>query len=818
MKNTFKAGISLLFILIGFLHSAAQNTGKIIGTLKDAKTAENIPFATVSLFNDKTNLLIKNTQTDALGAFALTDLTMGVYQIKAGYIGYNTIIKDSLLLSAENTNINVGNIKMSLSENNLLREVTITAEKNKDQISIGKKKFLVEQSLVSKGGTATDLLQNIPTISIDGNGSVNLRGSSKVNILIDGKPSLIAGGDVTQILQSIPAGSIESIELITNPSAKYDAEGATGIINLILKKNQKLGFNGSASASAGTRNNYTGGINLSFENNKLNVYTNYDYQRSNVFSNGYQNITYLNPGNVIFSDESFPSVTLTNANNIKLGIDYYINPKSLLSFSGGYNSSNINKSEFLDIKQYDADRMPLQLIYNDNTTAAKGDTYNVNLDFIKTFKKPKEELSFSIGYAHGSGVSDQNFISNIYNLNRPANSYDLIKIHPFNHNLNRYYNVQVDYTLPIGKGNLNAGYRSQIRFDERNQNVYSFDKTVNTYTEYYPYSAYFNSHNQIHALYIDYKSQLKDFSYLVGLRGEYANLNGFVNGYTNNSEPLSTPVKVLNKRLYPSITLTQKLKNNQQLQLSYACRVTRPTPRNYSPIPDISDPVNYDVGNPNILPEDIHAFELGYNKNWDKINFTSSIYYRITNNFIAHVESEPENGIITTTSTNITHAYTEGLEIISRFNVAKTWNFLVNANLYENETNAAPQFNISKSSGFSWNANITNNFSVVKNISFQIRSNYQAPYKTAQDQNDGSFGIDAGGKINLFQNKATLSLSGRDIFATRKWSFLRDGNGVLLDFERKTIGARANLSFTYNFGKDIFHAKKIEHSTEKQEN
>ncbi|MFD2581735.1 TonB-dependent receptor domain-containing protein [Pedobacter vanadiisoli] len=809
----------MLFFTAWNLCVMAQGSNSISGRLRDAKTNEIIPFATASLSIDGTNALIKISETDSAGNFNITGIPNGIYRLKAEYIGYKTLIKDSIKVSAESNQVNLGELKMIASKQNILKEITVNATKNNDRVGLNKKKFSVEQSLISKGGTATDLLQNIPTISIDGSGNLSLRGSSKLNVLIDGKPSLIGGGDITQVLQSIPAASIESIELVTNPSAKYEAQGDTGFINIILKKNQKLGFNGSANASTGTRNNYTGGLSLSFENSKVNVYTNYDFQHSNIFSNGHQHLQFLNPTtDVVFSNETFPSATIANTHNIKAGIDYYITPKSLLNFSGGYNLNSNNKNEWLEITQLNAASSPLQLINNANKTKGNGRTYNLNLDFVKTFNRPKEELTFSIGYAHGNGNTDQHFFSDIYNLHDQATTLATSTVHPVNNNRNSYYNVQIDYTLPVSKGTLDAGYRSQWRLDERNQVVYRLDDNALSYSKYYPYSAYFKGLNQIHAFYINYQNQIKDFSYLVGLRTEYANLDGYVNGYNFSGDPLYTPVKVLNIRLYPSITLTEKIEANSQLQLSYARRVTRPTPRNYSPIPDISDPVNYDVGNPNILPEDIHAFEFGYRKSWNRVNLSSSIYYRKTNDYIAHVESTPVNGVITTTSTNIANAYTEGFEIISRFNVVKGWDFLVNANLYNNHTDAAPQFNIAKSSGLSWNANITNNFAVVKNISLQLRGSYQAPFKTAQDRNYGSFTLDAGSKINLFHNKVSLSISGRDILATRKWSFLRDGNGVLLDFERKTTGARGNISFAYNFGKEIFQKKKIEHSAEKQEN
>lgn len=812
-----KTILLILFLIGAEINLYAQNKGTITGIVKDAGSSENILSAVISLYDKKTDTVVRTVQTDKNGSFILSDLPDGLFICKANDIGYKTVIRDSILLSPVNRKIVLNDIKMDLAEGTTLKEVTITSPKTTSQIGISKKKFAVEESLVSKGGTAADLLQNIPTVTIDGSGGINLRGTNNVNVLIDGKPSLIGGGNITQILQSIPAGSIESIEVITNPSAKYDAEGESGIINIILKKNKKLGFNGSASVSAGTRNNYTGGTNLSFENTKVNIYANYDYQHNNIHSNGHQNIQYLNPDSqVIFSNETFPSTTVNNVHNFKAGIDYYLTPQNLLSFSGGFNTTATHRNEYLTINQLDAVQSPLQLINNTNLTNGSGNTYNLNLDFIRTFNKPKEELTLSVGYAHGKSHSVQSFISDINTINPVSQETNIL--HPVSNNHNNYYNVQADYTLPINTGKLEAGYRSQIRLDSRNQEVSIFDNATQNYNEYYPFNSYFYGRNQIHALYVNYQNQIKNFSYQIGLRGEYANLKGKAEGYDVNNVVQNTPVNVINKRLFPTFTLTQKLNGNQELQLSYARRVTRPSPRNYSPIPDVSDPVNYDLGNPNILPEDIHAFEFGYSKKWNKVNLTSSLYYRITNDFIAHVELPPLNGVITTTSTNISHAYTGGLEIISRFNLLKAWNFSVNTNLYENKTDAAPQFGIDKSSGFSWNANITNNFSVAKNVSFQVRTDYQAPSRTAQDRSYTNFGVDAGAKINLFHNKAILAVSGRDILATRKWSFLRSSNSVLLDFERRTIGARATISFTYNFGKDIFKSKKIEHSTEKQDN
>ncbi|SRR5579871_2048063 len=808
-----------LFAPVFLITVSAQNNSSITLRLADKQTGLPIAFANAVLTAKKTNRVFKGSQSDTNGIVIIRNIPAGVFKMEISYTGYQSIYRDSLFIDTNYTKLDLGNLSMNRSMIRLLKEVTVTAAKTNPETGISKKKFSVEQSLVSKGGTATDLLQNIPTVTIDGSGAVNLRGSSGVQVLIDGKPSLIGSGDVIQILSSIPVNSIESIEIITNPSVKYDAQGSAGIINIILKKNKKLGFTGSFNSTAGTRNNYNAGTALSFENSKINVFANYDYKYSDVYSTGYQNIEYAKPSDsIVYSNEIFPSTTVNSSHNLKGGMEYYLNPKNLLSFSGGLNITKNHRREDLDIQQLDAAQSLLQRIKSMNFFNGDGYTYNLNLDYVRTFHKPKEELDFSIGYAHGFNKSDLDFRSDINNLNGYPDFFDTTIIRPFINNHNAYYNIQADYSLPLGKGIFAAGYRSHLRIDDRGQLVYNFDKSSGIYTQFYPFTAYFHSNSQIHALYMNYQNQISNFEYQLGLRMEAANLKGYVAGFESSGTPLITPVSVVINRLYPAITLIQKYDAGQQLQFNYTRRVARPTPRNYSPIPDISDPVNYDLGNPNILPEDIHSFELGYSKVGNKMNLTTSIYYRITKDFIDHIETAPVNGVITTISENLPHEYVGGLEIISRVSVLKSWNSIINANLFQTETEGAPEYGVINTNGFSWNVNVTNNFFLFQNMSLQVRCDYHAPGVTGQDRDRGSFEVDAGAKIKLLNNKASLTLNGRDIFNTLKWAFVRDGNGVFLNFERTRIAARVSLSFSYDFGKDIFQAKKIEHSTERQEN
>ncbi|RYF09323.1 MAG: TonB-dependent receptor, partial [Flavobacteriales bacterium] len=343
------------------IYAQTTGIGKITGTIVDGQTNETIPYASALVLDKKTKATVKMVQTDLEGKFTINNLPKGVYTFKASYVGFQTMVRDSVSISDAVKEINLGSIKMKTGKGNLLNEVTITAAKPTMQLGIDKKVFSVDQSLVSEGGSATDLLQNVPSVQTDMEGNVSLRGSSGVRVLIDGKPSLIAGGNVAQILQSIPASSIESVELITNPSAKYDAEGQSGIINIVLKKNKKLGFNGSLALTAGNRENYNANTSLSFQNSKVNIFGNYSYRYGYRIGNGFNNITYLNPaaGSLAFANQANESRDLNDGHNLKAGLDYYLAEKTVVTFAAGLNYRTGNENEWLNINQLGTSLNPI---------------------------------------------------------------------------------------------------------------------------------------------------------------------------------------------------------------------------------------------------------------------------------------------------------------------------------------------------------------------------------------------------------------------------------------------------------------------------
>jgi len=800
----FKIAVIGLLLLIA-VKGYGQHQIKISGTLTDSLTHEPVSFATVALLNQQTKVPVKGIQTDTSGNFVLENVPAGKFTLRVSYVGYRDVFKENILVDAATGNLNLGTLPMTAPKNNMLKEVVITAQKDALQNTDGKKVFSVNQSLVSKGGNAADLLQNVPTLQIDGNGNVSLRGSTGVKVLIDGKPSAIANGDVTRILQSIPANSIESIEVIPNPSAKYDANGK-GIINIILKKNSKPGLNGSADIGVGTRDNYNADASLSYQSGKVNLYGNYSLKNGNSYSTGIQHLTFLKPtDSVRYSTETFPSVTRNKIQFVKAGIDYALTSKSTLGISGSFNSRNSHRNELLTFTNFDDGGTLIQSYKRYNTTNNNGNSYEFDLDYSQHFKKPKEQLTFNFAYAHGSSRDYQDYKTNFNSINGAA-AIDTPLVSDVRNNATNY-NIQADYVLPVGKaGQFSAGYRSQISLGNNNQ--YAWNVLGTGETPLYTFTGFFNSNNQVHAAYLNYKDQVGNFSYQVGLRAEDSHLNATYLSYDARNMLVAIPVKVPSKGLYPSIQLTKKLKNNSQLQFTYTKRVSRPTGREVNSTIDFSDPANYYIGNPVLTPENINNLELDYNKTWQNISFTSGVFYNRVDNVIQHIQTTPVNDETTTIPENLKHSTTTGLELIGHFDLEKGWDLTANANIYQRDNDAAPQFGIAASHGLSWNANVTSNITPLQRLSFQIRTDYRAPEFILQDKNRAVFGLDAAARYDFAGNRASLSLNANDVFNSRKGAFLRSSNDLLLDWQRRRVSSRATLTFSYHFGSSKQSGKK----------
>ncbi|HYK77855.1 MAG TPA: TonB-dependent receptor [Daejeonella sp.] len=782
--------------------------GQITGKVIDSKNGEAVDFATVSLFLKSANQPAKVTQTDQSGAFSITNIANGAYTLKISFVGYQPHQIENLQIDNSKKNIALGTIKLSPSQSTVLQEVVVEGQRNTMQLGIDRKVFSVAQSLVSEGGSATDLLANVPSVSVDVDGNVSLRGTNNVRVLIDGKPSAIGGGNIAQILQSLPANAIENIELITNPSAKFDPEGQSGIINIVLKKNKKIGLNGSVSTSVGTRDNYNASGNLSYRDGKVNLYGNYNFRSGNRNGGGFNNTTFLNSFGSVFNNSKSNRNDLSNT--IKLGADYYINSKTTLGVSGNMSFRDNKGFENLNYVMQNLEDQSGSSLRNTNRTG-NSNGYDLSLDFNRQLKKKGETLSGNFSFGRNQDDETQNFNQNFY-----TTSGDLKDIIDRRFNTNgdftQNYNMQVDYSLPItDKQKFEVGYRGTIRKNDKTQLSEVFNATDNDFKTDPSQTNDFLLDDQVYALYTSYQNQLTDkFGLQVGLRAEQAYLNTEYQGFDASAQSNKVKGSLDYFRVYPSVFLTQKLNKQQQLQVSYTRRVNRPRGWQVTPFADISDPNNIRIGNPNLRPEDINSFELSYMKYWKAITFTSSAYFRQVNDVVQGIRMPlPDNNAATITQFfNLTRSRSSGLELISKADIVKNFNLTANVNLFYSQFKGNEAYNIKSNDGFNWNANLTGNIKLPYNLSGQFNVNYMAPRTGAQGRSNEMYGMDAGLRMDVLKNKAgSISFNVRDILNSRKWGQTTETQFFIQQSERRMMGRMANLTFSYRFGKQDLKPK-----------
>jgi outer membrane receptor protein involved in Fe transport len=793
----------------------AQNTALISGTIIDSASRKPLDYASVAIVNQADNKAVGGMQTDASGKFSFSSLGPGTYILRVGFVGYRRYEQRNIEINA-GQQLDLGNVRLRTSGAQVLKEVEVTAAAPGMTVGIDRKVFNVEQSLISQGGSVTDLLSDVPSLSVDADGTVSLRGSSSVRILIDGKPSAMAGTDITQVLQSLPANSVQRIEVITNPSAKYEAEGQSGIINIVLKKNIRTGLNGSITASAGTYHNYNGGLSLNYRDSSFNYYGNYDFRRFRRPGNGKSTTRYLQNNGIIDNNSETDRSGL--GHSAKLGVDYFINQTTTIGVSANFSIRDNERNEDLFYRYENLPEL------NGTSTRLSRQTeddsgYDLNLDFKKEFKHKGEELTFNAAYGRSKEDGIQTFDQTFSNVLSPADrrindTYDI----------GDNTNIQLDYVLPFSEeSKFEAGYRTSLETDEESQLSRRFDPASNTFVPDYNVSNNFDLREDVHAVYANYQNAItKSLGYQVGLRAEQA----YLNTTTTTFDPAvpedqrATPGRLAYFRVYPSVFLTQKFSEDQQLQLSYSRRVNRPNGWQVNPFVNVSDPLNIRQGNPNLRPEDIHSFELGYSRSIGKTSITSSVYYRRVNEVIQMITQRVDSASSATISqwNNISRNESTGFELISKTALGSAVDLTGNVNVFYNRFKGSPEFNIAERDGINWDANLSSNIRLVKNLSAQVRGNYNAPRTQAQGKSIATFVVDAALRLSMLSNKGTLLLNVRDVFNQRRWGGYTQTDQFIRNFESRGSLRMGMLSFSYRFGNNDRREEKKERPEPEENN
>ena len=776
LKHLFSA----LILVFSTVNLVAQETksGVVSGKIIDKTTNEPVSYSTISIVDGTKPIAAVATKED--GSFEIKNLELKSFTLKVNFIGYKDASR-TINLSEENKEINLGNIALEINANTI-ETVSIVKERSTIEQKADRKVVTIGKDLIASGTTASEIFNNIPTVSIDPQTKeLSLRGNSNVRVLIDGKPTNI---DAAQLLQQIPSASIKQVELITNPSSKYNPEGNSGIINIILNKNNQKGFNGSITSG------YTFGItpktnqslNLNYKVGKVNFYANYGFNHGKNRSKGYVESDRPNLDNrqdFIFSN--------TNTSHLaKVGVDYYINDNNTVSFFTNWNIADGKGISNTYVNYLDNTTNIDELQTNTNNSGNVTQTYDFN--YKHNFKKKGELIEFQANYAKTSNEDVSNFKNNgtprFNDLNSKTN----------------YAQFNIDYTNPINENTkIEIGYESRIQDGQNN--------FYNQSSSFYSKNP-FTFNRNIHAIYTNYSRTFGKFSAQLGVRIEEYTLDArFERNEKNPDYFESTTVEDEIFTAYPSAYLSYKLNDSNTFNVNYTRRVDRPSIGQINPIREWTTPLLESRGNPALEPQFTNSFEVNHTKIFKIGSITSAVFYRLINAEISRVIfPNPLNNIQNIMSfDNFDNNSQLGAEVNSNLKLTKWWSTNASADVYYKtvrgtvtniNTNLPENKEINVTT---FNTRLNNTFTATKKLRFNLFGMYRSRDLGLQYLRTPMYRMDFGANYSVLAGKGTLSARMNDVFKTQFFGFngnipfRQDGE---FRFESRTF----YVGFNYNFG------------------
>ncbi len=763
--NWYKFIVQLLLVLLFCTvsqYTFAQNTGKISGKVSDKMIP--LEFVTVSLYKiTDTSKVLYFTTTDSAGIFSFDKMELGGYLIKFSLIGYKTA-SQKLLLTETVSSITTANYIL-IKDVSVLKTVTVSAQKK--LIEKTPQGFIINAAanITSTGGTATDLLKNTPTVSVDAEGAITLRGKVPL-ILVNGRNSNLSNPD------QIPASSIESIEIINNPTAKYDANAESGVINIKLKKNKQNGTNGSLALGAGlgSRGRINSSMAVNHKTKKVNLGLAYDNRFAGRTRkiNGSRTNFYL-PDTYLFN-QNRNDKRLEQLQNLKFNIDFLANAKNSFSFEALGNLEGQDNNESLNTAVYKQDNILTSNTNRHSLELARGKVAEFALEYNKKFTTEEKSLSASITSSIENGRENTTITS------QSLDKYDVGTGNPWFQKTHNYENgiiatSKIDYAFAVSKkAQIQTGYKGIFR--HINADYETADLLNNVYVINTGASNVFNFTEQVHAVYAFFSSGFgaaakQNWKYDFGIRAEQV----FNNGNTQNN---STKFTNQYLKLFPNASLVYYTQSQTYFKLSYGKRINRPGLGQLNPFTDITDSLNPHSGNPNLKPEIIHAIELGYNKEWNKTSFSSNIFYRYAVNTIRQYAQLQSNGASLTYPVNIGSAVTYGVENIMNVKAAKFYDFNASLSLFQQQLNGSNVSTDAVQSAFGWYAKLINNFVPWQGSKLQVTGNFNAALATPQGKRIAQYFADLGFQQKLGKGNARLGLTVTDIFNTFKSGYINN--------------------------------------------
>jgi outer membrane receptor protein involved in Fe transport len=798
MRNSI-AVFAILLLCILNLSAQQKGQGSASGLIMEKTTNSPLEFATVIIKSNTDSTFSQGTVTGKRGEFIFNNLAYGDYRLIYSFIGFDKVETPVFSLSSKRGKIDLGKLYISESTT-VLGDISVVAQRSTFVNSIDRRTFNVGQDVMSKTGSVSELLQNVPSVQVDLDGNVSLRGSDNVMFLINGKPSSLMGTNRAAVLQQMPASSIEKIEIITNPSAKYKPDGTSGIINIVLKKDKNLGLNGQASLNAGNDNRYNGNFSINYNPGKLNIFASYSIRQderlrySDDYRKHYISGDTINYTHVVSQDLSRPLSHI-----IQAGADYKINAHNSFGVTGNYNyRSFIRHSKDVDLwqstdmtvtKDYDRSRLDPELEKD----------LELSGNYVHSFAKEGHELAVDYTTSF-SNEQEDNHYSDFYRIPVTPMTYDNTLIKQGDNETQ----FSVTYSNPVSENiKIETGYVLELRKNDMDYFGEYYDPFSDSWIKDIIKSNHFIYKENIHVLYATYQQQFGKLGFLGGIRAEQALLNA-------NQITTDTIMKNNYFRIYPSIHFTYKLNDLNELQLNYSHRIRRPEGDEMNPFPEYADPYNLRQGNPKLKPADVHSVEFGYQYKKNNTTFLSTIYYRYTYNGMTDITRYINDIVKLTTRENLTKSGSAGLELVLSKTFGSLGNINLSTNTFYNKIDASNLGYSSNKSIITWSVNLSAGINLSKTTVLQITSSYSAESLTPQGKQLPSFVINTGFKKEFLNRRLVLIATVSDIFNSLRNRTIIDTPQLYEKIIRRRSARIIYAGITYTFGNQKKKKKEIE--------
>ncbi|SOS49215.1 conserved exported hypothetical protein [Tenacibaculum dicentrarchi] len=764
-------------------------TGKII----ESNTKQPLEYATL-VFTHMRSKRISGGITDTKGNFSI-EVPKGFYAIKVEFIGFKTKNLSNKKL-IENTNLGI----ITLSEDaEKLNEIEIIAEKSTVEIRLDKKIYNVGKDMTVKGGTASDVLDNVPSVNVDAEGAISLRGNENVRILIDGKPSALVGLTGTDALRNLPADAIEKVEVITAPSARYDAEGTAGILNIILRKGKITGFNGSLNITAGNPDLLRIAPNLNYRTKKFNLFSNLGYSYRKGPGNSKTTFSYLKNGVLDSTQIEDRTFDRKNKNfNASVGLEYYINKNSSVTGNFVY-----RKSDGDDVATNLTDRF----LFNDSSKNLLNETR------IENEQENGTDKQYSINYTNKLNKDGQKLTIDLQYGDSQETENSPVTVNGVLSELNSQITsskeklLQIDYVLPIGENSqFEVGHKATYQDLSSDFKVNILDSE----DDFDPSNAITFKQN-VYAFYSQYGSKINKFSYLLGLRTEITDID--LNVLTTNQESTKKYTE-----WFPTVNLGYELNDNENLSLGYSRRLRRPRHWLLNPFETRSSATSVFRGNPDLNPTFTNSLDLGYNTKIRKFNLGASVYYQHSTDIvqpISVIEKRDENNIFIRQPVNLNDENRYGFEFTSNYNPTKKvrlsasfnyYKFNIDAfsHTYTSQNGSKIVTNLAEVNENSWFARFNSRITLPAKIAWQTRLMYRGSKNNAQSNIKGMFMANLSFSKDILKEKASLVLNVSDLFNSRKRESItyyggRENASTIANGTFQWRERQISLSFTYRF-------------------